>query len=44
MVTVGLLGLGGVFYAIDDPFLTEYAGMYRDMGELPLLPAVPESR
>lgn len=41
-VLVGILGIGGLFFEIGDPFATDYADLYRGWAGSPLVPDVPE--
>lgn len=41
LVALGIVGLSGALYPIDDPFSSDYAGIYRGMA---LAPDVPDAR
>ena len=43
LVVLGVVGLSGALYPIDDPFGSDYAGIYREM-DSPFVPDVPAAR
>lgn len=43
LVALGVVGVSGALYPIEDPFSSDYAGIYRDM-DSPLVPDVPDAR